>query len=93
MMLSTTAGHGIEDTATSTPKLPQKVMSRKRLRTDTSDALPAQKKVATSRLGDEEMADVEPFSTAMDVDPPCTQAASRRKKVQKGSRQNRKPWR
>ena len=85
-MLSTTAGHGIEDTAISTPKLPQKVTSCKRLRTDISDTLPAQKKVATSQVEDEKMADVEPFPTAMNVDPTCTRAASRRKTVQTGTR-------
>ena len=57
VMQAANAVHGLEDTATSTPKLPQKGISRKTSRAGNSEPLPAPKKVAVSQTEGEEMPD------------------------------------
>ena len=92
MIQAATAAHGMEDTATSPHNLPHKAISRKRQRAGSSKPLPAHKKAAIAQAEDAEMPDVIPIPTAMEVDRPCTRAATRRKKVEKDRRQ-RKAWR
>ena len=92
VMQAANAVHGMEDTATSTPKLPQKGISRKRSRAGSSQPLPAPKKAAVSQAEDEEMPDAAPTPTATEADRPCTRAATRRKQLEKDRRQNR-AWR
>ena len=86
------ATHGMQDTATSPHKLPQKGISRKRQRAGSNEPLPAHKKAAVAQAEDEEMPDVAPIPTAMEAEQPCTRAAARRKKVEK-DRRRRKAWR
>ena len=91
VMRAATAAQAVEDTATSTPKLPQKAMSRKRSREGSNEPLPAPKKAAVLQAEDEdeEMKDVDAIPTAMEADCPSTRAAARSRKVDKARRQRR----
>lgn len=90
-MRATTAEHGMADTASSTAKLPQKGISRKRSRAGSSEPLPALKKAAVLPPGDEdeEMKDVDAIPTTMEAERPNTRAAAKKKKLDKDRRQRR----
>ena len=86
------AEQATKDTASSTPKPAERAMPGKRRRADTSDELPAQKRIAVSQAQVEVVPDADATCTAMDIDRPSTTNATGRKQVQK-SRKQKRAWR